>query len=81
MADVLVRDNPDDSWRVATPFWQGIHSNRAQEIADLYNSREYGKEYKARFEDWETSGAEVIEWQVNYIPRLSLHQVCIGTML
>jgi len=27
--------------------------DRAKDIADLYNSRDYGKEYRARFDDWE----------------------------
>ena len=56
MADVLVRDSSEECWRIASPCWQGIHSDRAEDIVELYNSRDYSKEYKARFEEWEKQG-------------------------
>lgn len=54
MADILVRDGPSEEWRKGPPPWQGTHSERAKEIAELYNSRDcYDKEYEADLEDWE----------------------------
>lgn len=55
MAEVMVRDGPGDSWRPVNPLWQNLHSSRAEEIVDHYNSKDvYSKEYRVGYEDWET---------------------------
>jgi len=49
MATVLVRNGDDDAWRVASPCWQDIPVERAEDIADNYNKRDlYDTEYKVR---------------------------------
>lgn len=56
MATVIIEDS---NGKRPVTGWIDIHSELAEEIVSLYNSREiYDKEYSVQYEPWETPGGE-----------------------
>lgn len=58
MADVEVRESEDEEWRKIEP-WRDIHSDRAEEIVEVYDNREiYDRDYRVKYRDWETPSGD-----------------------